>query len=230
VNFWKNLLNNPSKTSIDELIDFLEYKELPITSDGCFLAYKGLRDDYFSVHGNTSTKVLQGTVDASGHIFNGIGEVIEVRRNQVCDNRDHHCSYGLHVGSLNYAQGFAGKLVVVKVNPADVVSVPNDCNCQKCRVCKYEVVADFKAEIKSSVTDEDGDGLAPDAMVERKEFVNKVDRYLSNKANNGIEEVTIRQIQCSFSPEWPSKLEILDALQELGYYWEEREGTVFVEL
>ena len=34
-----------------------------------------------------------------------------------------------------------GNLMLVEINPADVVSVPHDCNCQKLRTTKYKVVA-----------------------------------------------------------------------------------------
>jgi len=40
--FWENLQLNPSSSSVRELYEFLSYKELPLTEDGCFLAYKGL--------------------------------------------------------------------------------------------------------------------------------------------------------------------------------------------
>jgi len=100
--FWERLQNNPSATSINELVDFLSYKELPITEDGFFIAYKGVDSDYWSVKGNTSTKVTQGTVDGIGRILNSIGAIIEVPRRQVDDNRANECSHGLHVGSLDY--------------------------------------------------------------------------------------------------------------------------------
>ena len=34
--------------------------------------------------------------------------------------------------------------MIVKINPADVVSVPKDCDCQKLRTSRYEVVKDFE--------------------------------------------------------------------------------------
>ena len=36
---------NPSETSREELYDFLSYRELPITSEGTFIAYKGVGED-----------------------------------------------------------------------------------------------------------------------------------------------------------------------------------------
>ena len=105
--FWENLKLNPSYNSIRELYDFLSYKELPITEDGCFLAYRGLQDDFYSVRGNLQTKVLQGKVNKLGQIYNGIGEHIEVCRGDVDDNRDNTCSQGVHAGSYDYAQNWS---------------------------------------------------------------------------------------------------------------------------
>lgn len=229
--FWENLEKNPSAQSVKELTEFLDYKELPITEDGHFLAYKGVQSDYYSVHGNLSTKVLQGKVNSTGQIYNGVGEVIEVRRRDVDDNRNVHCSSGLHGGSLSYSKGFANKIIVIKINPADVVSVPSDCDCQKVRVCKYEVVADFVAEIESSVVDEDGEEtVVPQLSKERAELIERISRYLDNKSDQGVDEVTVRQIQNSFSPGWVTRQEVLDALQELGVYFYDEDGVTYVEV
>lgn len=229
--FWNNLQDNPSSTSVNELMEFLEYKELPITEDGYFLAYKGVSEDYYSVHGNPTTVVIKGDVTSSGRILNEIGCQIEVKRRNVDDNRNHHCSYGLHVGSLDYAKSFGARVVVVKVNPRDVVSVPSDYNCQKCRVSAYEVVSDYEYEITSSVTDEDGnDTLVPNYAKERTSFVERVDNYLNRKRDQGYDEITVQQIQNSFSPEYPSKQEVLDALQELSEYWTNQDGVLVVIL
>ena len=220
--FWQRLEQNPSSSSVNELIDFLSYKELPITDDGHFIAYRGVNADYYSVHGNTQTKVLQGTVDSQGRILNAIGETIEVSRRQVDDNRDIGCSFGLHVGSLDYASSWGPKVIVVKVDPADVVSVPKDCSCQKCRVSKYEVLYDFVGEITASVVSDDGeDDIVTNDENERQEFVEKVSKYINRKIEEGYDEITVRQIQNSFSPIWPSRESILDALQELWYDWDD---------
>jgi len=218
--FWDNLQLNPSANSVRELYDFLAYKELPITEDGCFLAYKGLTKDGWSISGNKETKVLKGKVDNAGRIFNGLNEEIEVRRWDVDDNRQNHCSYGLHVGSLDYAQGFAqGQVVVVKVNPKDVVSVPDDCDCQKCRVCAYKVVDVFSKEIECPICDEDGEEILNDEKIEYSEFEKRINNYIRKKSMNGQELVSVRSIQNSFSPDYPSKVRVLDALNALGYIW-----------
>ena len=74
---------------------------------------------------------------------NNIGDVCEMKRRQVCDDHTIGCDSGLHVGTFEYASDWAGAggvVVLVKFNPKDIVSVPSDCECQKMRVCKYEVV------------------------------------------------------------------------------------------
>lgn len=132
INFLGNLMQNPSKNSVDELYGFLEHGNMPITEDGCFMAYKGVRSDFKDIH--------------SGQFDNSPGAVNEVPRNEVDDNRMNTCSYGFHVGTYEYANNFAqgGRVVLVKVNPRDAVSVPADHNAQKLRVCRYEVVVEME--------------------------------------------------------------------------------------
>jgi hypothetical protein len=145
-NFITRLQANPSANSVTELYSFMSYKSLPNTPEGKVLGYKGVKDDFYSSTGNADTIVVQGEVNESHQIFNGVGETIEVARRCVDDNRDNHCSYGLHVGSYDYANSWAGedgRLLVVEFDPADAVSVPTDCNFQKLRVSKYKVIEDI---------------------------------------------------------------------------------------
>lgn len=227
--FWENLQQNPSASSVRELYDFLAYKELPITEDGCFLAYKGLTSDYWSISGNTKTKVVKGKVNGAGTIYNGVGSEIEVRRFDVDDNRSHHCSFGLHVGSLDYATDFAkGVVVVVKVNPKDVVSVPSDYNCQKCRVSAYKVVDNFGGEIVAPVTDENAVAIESEDRKEYSALALRIETYVSKKATQGYDFVSVQSIQNSFSPEYPSRVRVLDALSELGYFWKKNNDGSYV--
>jgi hypothetical protein len=146
VNFITRLQANPSANSVNELYSFLSYKSLPTTEEGKILGYKGVQEDFWSSTGNADTIVTQGRTNERHQIFNGVGETIEVARKCVDDNKDNHCSFGLHIGSHDYADGWAGssgRLLVVEFDPEDAVSVPTDCNFQKLRVCKYKVVSDI---------------------------------------------------------------------------------------
>ena len=231
VKFWENLQANPSANSVRELYDFLSYKELPITEDGFFIAYKGVNRNGYSCHGNLNTKVLQGVVDDTGRIENNVGDTIEVLRRDVDDDRDHSCSFGLHVGSLNYAKSFSnGRVLIVKINPADVVSVPKDCSSQKCRVSKYKIIDSFDTEIKSAVCDGDGNAIIAEDEQENDDFVDRVNRYVLKKQQEGLTMLNVRQIQNSFSPEYPSRLRVLDALTELGWVWKVSSDGHWVDL
>jgi hypothetical protein len=132
--FLENLMQNPSKRAVDELYGFLEATRLPITDDGCFLAYKKVNNEYRDFY--------------TGKMDNSVGQVLEMPRNQVDDNRDRTCSQGLHFCSLSYLphyHGGQGRVVIVKINPADVVSIPSDYNNAKGRAWRYEVVGEYTA-------------------------------------------------------------------------------------
>lgn len=125
--FWENLKLNPSFNARQMLFKFLEHNGHPMTEDGCFIAYRGVSEDFKDKH--------------TGKFDNSVGATLEMPREAVDDNPNNTCSTGLHVACYEYAKGFGEKLVEVKVNPKDVVAVPTDYNGTKMRVCKFEVVA-----------------------------------------------------------------------------------------
>lgn len=128
-NFMENLYQNPSHRAVTELYGFLEKNNLPITPEGHFLAYKRVRADYRDCH--------SGTMD------NSVGNVVEMERHEVNDNKDETCSTGLHFCSHSYLGHFDGdRVVIVKINPRDVVSIPSDYNDAKGRACRYEVIGE----------------------------------------------------------------------------------------
>ncbi len=153
--FIERVENNPSFRATQELYEFLEHRGLPITQDGTFLAYKGVNPERWSISGNTQTRVVRGVVDERGRILNTDGATIEVKRQDVDDDRERHCSCGLHVGTLEYASGFGPVVVLCEVDPADVVSVPSDCACQKLRTSKYKVLKEAQGLIKSAVVSQE---------------------------------------------------------------------------
>lgn len=145
-NFITRLQANPSANSVNELYSFLSYKSLATTPEGKVLGYKGVQGNFWSSTGNADTIVVQGETNDRHQILNEVGSTIEVARRCVDDNKDNHCSFGLHVGSYDYANQWAGKdgrLLLVEFDPQDAVSVPTDCDFQKLRVSKYKVVSDI---------------------------------------------------------------------------------------
>jgi hypothetical protein len=155
--FLERLSANPSRTAVDELYLWLEGTRLPITEDGCFMAYKKVNDRYFdfytgkvlnkpaslmtdadleyikTVHGNVTVSVEDGVTTLS------------MPRNKVDDNRDRTCSYGLHFCSLSYLphyHGGQGRVLLVKIDPADVVSIPSDYDNAKGRAMRYQIMGE----------------------------------------------------------------------------------------
>lgn len=153
VRFLENLQLNPSARSVQELYKFLEHKHMPITDDGCFIGYKAIRNNWTDKH--------------TGRFDNRVGKTPEMLRNTVSDDFEQGCAQGLHIGSYEYANGFAGgddRIILVKVNPADCVSVPKDSNFQKLRAWRYTVVEEvartappLEAETFGEVTPNDAD-------------------------------------------------------------------------
>lgn len=135
--FLRKVRSNPSKIAQDELLLFCVANGFMIHEDGDIIAYKSVRGNYTDIH--------------SGKFRNAVGDVVTMERGQVDDNRDRTCSTGLHFASHEYASTWAGsidgvnrRLMVMKINPRDVVSIPSDYNNQKGRCCRYEVISEIK--------------------------------------------------------------------------------------
>jgi hypothetical protein len=136
VAFARKLQNNPSYRSVNQLFQFLEANDHPLTEEGNFIAYKKVTRCEDGVLRDTRTKT----------IVNEVGSVCEMARNQVNEDPEQTCSHGLHVANWDYAQnhygGYGDPMLEVEVDPADVVAVPVDYNASKMRVCKYRVRAE----------------------------------------------------------------------------------------
>lgn len=149
IKFLENLMNNPSEHSREQLYDWIAPRNITITNDGHFLAYKGLREDFTSINAGPGIVNNVSYTDHT-HLDNSPGNIVEFSRSRVVANSAIGCAVGLHAGTHSYASSFAqGKLVLVKINPRDVVSVPTDCDAQKLRVCRYEVLEEIKEEVAS---------------------------------------------------------------------------------
>jgi len=135
--FLENVLKNPLQSAKDELYLFLETGNNPVTDDGCFLAYKKVNMDLKSIHASPD-----GT-----HLDHSIGAIVHMDRDEVDDDRDRTCSKGLHFCSLTYLPKYGclhnSRVVIVKINPRDVVAIPRDYNNTKGRACCYEVIAEY---------------------------------------------------------------------------------------
>jgi len=138
--FFENLKQNPDQNAVKQFFEYLRQYSWPITPDGCFLAYK-----YVTILPNGKL------VDSYSKTYdNTPGKTVTMDRNKCDPNPAVTCSTGLHVAEYHYANhcGAGETMLEVKVNPKDVVCIPNDHGAQKIRVCRYEVLRQGKDEIK----------------------------------------------------------------------------------
>ncbi len=140
--FWDNLKLNPAESAREDLFAYLEANQAPLTADGCFVAYKKVREDWWdSYTGKTH--------------LNKPGMSVTMPRASVDGDRRNTCSAGLHVAAWGYASGFSGSRVLeVKINPRDVVAVPPDYQQQKMRVCEYLVLRQTEEPYALSIYEE----------------------------------------------------------------------------
>lgn len=131
VKFLENILENPSARAMQELYTFLEQNNLPITEDGCFLAYKRVSGAYKDLYTHM--------------VDNNVGQNPKMPREMVVEDKEQTCAYGYHFCSLGYLSEFhagEGHIMILKINPKDVVSIPVDYHNSKGRCCEYQVIGE----------------------------------------------------------------------------------------
>lgn len=177
VKFLENLMQNPSFRAVQELYDFLASGGIPITENGTFMAYKKIRDDWMDIY--------------TGRIDNSIGAVVQMPRNMVDEDSSVTCSKGLHVCSYTYLAHYGSsdgdRVVLVEVNPRDVVSIPKDYNNTKMRVCEYTVISEVEnytendplalAAVFTMAPEDDGDDITWEAAKAVGKRVTQALRY-----------------------------------------------------
>lgn len=189
--FWERLQKNPSWRSTNQLWEFISHAGITVLKDGCLLAYKGVKTDYTDQH--------------SGKVDNKPGTVNSMPRNQISDDPSVPCHYGFHVGDYSYAKNFAARVVVCKVDPADVVCVPNDESYRKMRVCTYRVIGNYGETLDTgAVSDEPlADVPVDDKKVEA--VVKEEEAKVTRKDGKGrpVEEVVTAKSSQKVIPENP---------------------------
>ena len=128
--------------------------------------------------------------------------------------------------------------MIVKFNPEDAVSVPNDCDFQKLRVCKYSVVGEIteRKQLKQPFYDSTGEFSDEDYddEIELEDYENDsleaeltdsyesdatrlaIRNYIENKHEDNTEP-TVKQIQSRMKGTTLTSQEIVDIVEELGF-------------
>jgi hypothetical protein len=182
VMFFENCLANPGATGpdgehiegykvIEQLYGFLQAKQFPLTDDGCFLAYKNVArsDDGNLWDGWTYKESKQ-----RGTFLYNPGCIAQEPREVCCSDPKRSCGRGLHAGNFSYVTD-SRPSVVVKVNPRDVVSVPETETC-KLRACRIQIIT----------MREPGEGPLPDPIYGIASNGNKLVESVYLKRNKGM--------------------------------------------
>jgi hypothetical protein len=127
--------------SAEDLMDFIERSELPLTNDGLIIGYKKVNQRpngmFVDVH--------------SGKIEQQVGSHVWMDVDGVDPSRNRSCSHGLHVANLGYLSGFGGThTLIVLVDPANFIAVPHG-ETNKARVCAYDVIGVMTARAHQMV-------------------------------------------------------------------------------
>jgi hypothetical protein len=139
VNFLNRVVNNPDPRAITGLYAWLERGKLPIAPDGCIIAYKLVRQDFMDLY--------------TGKFDHTPGNIVSQSRFKCDSDPNQTCSSGLHFCSAEYLPMYGGrdaKVVLVKIDPADVVAFPHDYGISKGRCCRYEVMQEIDRETAST--------------------------------------------------------------------------------
>jgi hypothetical protein len=149
--FINNLYYSGDFRVVNELFNFMVHKNLPITDEGCLIAWKGVKKHTGAAFTDYAGRLVctGDLVDCwTGRMRNNPGDVNTMERHQVANNPNNPCGPGLHCGELSYAKGWAeDAILMVEINPADVVSIPIDSSCKKMRACQIKVLSIYNDKL-----------------------------------------------------------------------------------
>lgn len=123
---------------------------MTLDEDGRLVGYRGcaIGADEVPYSKHSGYAIVDGK-PLNGPVPNEVGSVVEMPRSMVAHDPACGCASGLHVGTLAYAKSWAGPdayLLRVAVAPEDIVSVPYECDSQKIRCCRFEVLSKERTE------------------------------------------------------------------------------------
>lgn len=126
---------NPVISAREEMDLFFDAANTALAPDGDVFVFKKVQDDYSSYHTGRDGKKF----------FHYIDTELEMDEEEIDTNRYNTCSTGLHFCSYAYLPhyyGGQGRVVILKLNPAKIRSIPTDYNHSKGRAQGYKVVGE----------------------------------------------------------------------------------------
>lgn len=138
--FMDSVMEHPIPGIQNDIFKWCEKGDMPFTAEGHIIAYKKVRADYCSYHASQD-----GT-----HLLHTIGCYVEMERSAVDPRRDNTCSTGLHFCSYDYLNQYqganTGRILILAIDPQDVIAIPTDYNQTKGRACRYKIIGELPIE------------------------------------------------------------------------------------
>jgi hypothetical protein len=138
--FWEKVRLNPSYRVNRCLFDFIEANNVVLNEKGNLILYKIVaRTNDPEVFLDLYTRKVEQRFNVE----------IRMPRNAVDDNIDNLCSYGYHAACWqylpHYGSALSGKdaILLVEVDPVDIVAIPRDYNNSKIRTCAYTPLSEY---------------------------------------------------------------------------------------
>jgi hypothetical protein len=132
---YERIATHPDRGTAADLWAWIDHAQLPITTEGNIIAFKKVRADFCSYHRNRD----------GVHLPHEIGSRVSIPRSECDTSRDNTCSSGLHFCSYEYLPdyyGNEGRVLVLEIDPMDVVAIPQDYKLSKGRACAYTVIGE----------------------------------------------------------------------------------------
>jgi hypothetical protein len=181
INFLKRAFLNPKKFVLEEMFEWIDRNDMPITDDGYFLAYKRVTMSYMDCY---TGKTFDNSV--GNHV------VFPTERRTELVDRNQECSGGgLHICAFSYLGGFhpGERVVVVKVDPQHVYSFPKHGGA-KMQVFEYDVISEIEIDR--------GDRI-PSKIVSTSEPIEQDDEDETSLTPVVSERTTIESLASRFS-------------------------------
>lgn len=135
--FVDRVVTHPLPDIAEDIYKWCEVGDMPFTAEGKVIAFKKVRMDYCSYHASPD----------GSHLLHPIGGRVDMPKEQVNKNRNTTCSTGLHFCSFSYLNKYqganTGRILIVAIDPHDIMAIPTDYNQTKGRASGYEIIGEL---------------------------------------------------------------------------------------
>lgn len=181
-NFLTKLFKNPIKETITHLFDFVQLNQMPICEDGCFLAYKVVGANYKSLHDNKTPNFVGTNIEPVLE-----WSEIDTNRNSTCSNGYHFCSWKYidsAFGGFERIKAREERLLILKIDPEMVGSIPYDYDGSKGRARTYFIESEY--DVKSENNEDDFLTKKQDGIyVEKETKSGATQKFFNNRDSKG---------------------------------------------